>query len=112
MKIKYGELKMLIKEVALSPALFRNNKPHKDPLDDKDIANSLQSLERAFKRDALMNILLLNADKYNTDSREFDDETYKQIEDAASETSELVAASVNDVVKQAWKSVHDKTKKN
>jgi len=112
MKISYGELKKMIGEVALSPALFKNNKPHQDPLEDKNLANALQSLERAFKHDALMNLTLLNADKYNADSREFDDITYKQIEDVAGETSELVAAGVGNVVKKAWQSAHDKIKKN
>jgi hypothetical protein len=112
MRIKYGELKDMIREVSLSPSVFRNNKPHQDPLDDKDLTSALQSLERAFKQDALLNLTLLNADKYNADSREFDDETYKQIEDVAGETSELVAASVSDVVKKAWHAAHNKIKKN
>lgn len=107
MKIRYGSLKQIIREVALSPGIFKNGEFVHDPLDDKEIAGLIQRLENAFKRTIGLNLLLMSSNAYDASTREFDDETYKAASEIASDSTEKMVAGVGRAVSQTWTNAHN-----
>lgn len=106
MRIRTGTLRKLLREVAISPSLFANNKPQQDPVEKKGVAEAMQALEHSFKSGLVTNLVLASASKYNKETREFDDAAYKAIDEAASAVTEKMIAQVNSAVKSAWQAAH------
>lgn len=106
MKIRAGLLRRILREVAMSPSLFVNNKPQPDPVEKKGVAEAMQALEHSFKSGLVTNLVLASASKYNKETREFDDAAYKAIDEAATAMTEKMIAQVNSAVKSAWQAAH------
>lgn len=102
MKIRVRTLKRILREAALSPAVFRDSQPTRDPFDRPNVVNAVQALERAFKNGVRTNLYLANRDKYNEETREFDDATEQHIGEVADRASEAMTAAVHKAVQQAW----------
>lgn len=102
MKIKLGELRKIIREAAVSPAVFTNNKLVSDPMEKKGIAKAMGDLERTFNDGLKMNLVVAHADKYNKETREFDDAMMQKIKETADEATETTLSKINDVLKERW----------
>lgn len=102
MKIRVGTLRRILREVAISPSYFKNNQPVQDPMDRPNIANAVKSLEAPFKNAVANNMLLVAKDKYNPETRELDDATYKHIEQVSTKATEMMMAGVAKAIQQAW----------
>jgi hypothetical protein len=102
MKITYGQLRRVIKEVAMSPSVFQNNKPISDPFDRSTIANAISSLEEPFRRAVEQNLVLASKDSYNAETREFDDAAYQRVQELSQKAAEAVMARVHKAVQQTW----------
>jgi hypothetical protein len=110
MFIRYSVLRKLLREVAVSPSVFKNNQPVQDPVDKKGVASAMKDIGNSFKSGLVMNLTLASADKYNSETREFDDAAYQQIEKVANAAVEQVVAKINDTVKTAWVQAHKQIK--
>jgi len=115
MKIKLGTLRKLVREgivseLVISPAFFRgNDKPLSDPMENGGLTRAIGEVERAFST-ALMNTLVLShTNKYNTETRDFDDAVYQQLKDAADTATEEVMSKLNTSLQTAWSSAVKQT---
>src|SRR5277367_876803 len=94
MRTTLRQLKRLIREVAVSPSVFQNNKLINDPFEKPSVAKALQAIEPAFKTAIAMNMVLAEKDSYNAETREFDDAAYQRIEEVAQKATEMMVARV------------------
>lgn len=102
MKLRLGDLKRIISEVAVSPSVFKNERVN-DPFDRPNIANALPALEAAFVRAVEQNLVLAARDSYNPETRELDDATYQHIRQTSTSAGEVMLAAVHKAVQAAWK---------
>lgn len=102
MKIRYGTLKRILREVAISPSVFKNNQPIRDPMDKPTIAKAVASLEQPFRSGVEMNLVLEARDSYDEQSRELDDQAYDRIKEVAEKSTEMMMARVHKAVQGAW----------
>jgi len=112
MKIKLSDLRKIIREVAVSPAVFKSSQPAKDPMEKKNIVKAVSDLKTAFESALLSNLVLANPEKYDESSREFDDQMYESLKTTAASASEQVASKINDAVQTAWVAAHKNSKVN
>lgn len=101
MKIRVSTLKRIIKEIALSPSAFQNERVN-DPFDRPNIAKAVGAIEGAFKTGVAQNLILDEQDSYNAETREFDDEAYARIEEIAQKATEMMMARVHKAVQSSW----------
>jgi hypothetical protein len=102
MKLRYGTLRRVLHEVALSPSVFKNNKPIDDPMDKPTVAKAVATLEEPFKRAIEANLVLAAQASYDPQTREFDDSVYQQIQATATKASEAMMARVHKAIQGAW----------
>jgi|SRR5581483_1831190 len=102
MRVRLGTLKRILREVAVSPSAFANNKPVQDPMDQPNIAKALASLEQPFRGAIQQNMMLAAKDQYNAETREFDDQAWEQIKAASNKATEVMMARVHKAVQTAW----------
>ena len=102
MKVRYGALKRVIREVAMSPSVFKNNRHVEDPFDQPNLARAMTSLETPFKNAVTMNLVLDERDAYDEQSREFDDAAYQRVEEVAQKATEMMVARVHKAVQASW----------
>lgn len=105
MRIKVGNLRKLLREHGLSPAIF-NNQAVQSPLDKQNIAKSFQALDSAFKAAIHQNLVLSHADKYNKETREFDDAMFQKITQVADAASEKFTATIGNAINNIWSEAH------
>lgn len=110
MRIRLGTLRKVLNEVAVSPSVFKNNKPVRDPMDKPNVAKAAQELEAAFKRNLELNLVLSLADKYNQETSQFDDAAYDKVKQATAAVGEKFLATVNDALEKAWVQAHQEVK--
>lgn len=91
----------VIQELSISPA-FQNEKAVESPLEKQNIGKALGDLKRFYRSSLLVNLLLKHKDKYNPETREFDDAAYDQLESLAQKHSEGVIAKVSQVLESSW----------
>lgn len=105
-KVSLKELRSIIREsviqeLSVSPA-FQNEKAVESPLEKQNIGKALGDLERFYRSSLLANLMLKHKDKYNPETREFDDAAYDQLESLAQKHSEGVIAKVSQVLESSW----------
>lgn len=105
MKIMVGTLRKLLREHGLSPAIF-NTQAVQSALDKPNIAKSVQALDNAFRAGIHQNLVLSHADKYNKETREFDDAMFQKITQVADAASEKFTATIGNAVKDIWAEAH------
>lgn len=105
MKIKLATLRRLIREEAMQPNVF-SNKPVEDPMDKPNIAKAVQDLQNSFKRALDVNLVVSMQDKYNSETKDFDDATLENIKRVGDETTDQVMAKVHEFVKKGWITAH------
>jgi len=106
MKIKVGTLRRLIREgiiseISLSPAAF-NEKPVKDPMQRQNVSKAMGDLERFYSSALMNNLVLAHKDKYNAESRDFDDATYEALKSQADRITEKVMSQISNTLQQGW----------
>jgi len=101
MKIRLGTLKRILREVAISPSVFKQEPVH-DPMDRPNIARALQSLEAPFRNAIQQNMVLASKGKYNEETRELDDGAWEHIKDVSDKATETVMARVHKAVQSTW----------
>lgn len=106
MRIRLGTLKKVLQEVALSPSVFKNNKPVNEPQDKPNVNKAMQELEGAFRRGLELNLVVSMADSYNEQSGQFDDAAYERVKKAVSDAVDTVNASVAGSMNKAWTKAH------
>lgn len=115
MQIRYGTLKRIIREVGVSPSVFRNNKPIQDPMDKPNIAKAVASLEEPFRQGILMNLTLEARDSYDEQTRDLDDAAYERIKEVSGKATEMMMARVHKAIQGTWgeamKGVHGAEKR-
>jgi len=100
MKIRLNELKELIlQELAVSPALFRQPA---DPLSNKNVAKALHDLEASLHDIIVSNLMYDQRDAYNQQTREFDDAVYKRIMSEADTASRSLTQKIKDSITQMF----------
>jgi hypothetical protein len=102
MKIRLSTLRKIIREVAVSPAVFKNNKVIDDPLHHQVINKALDDLKRGFHDGLTLNLTLASSGKYDEATRQLDDAAYEQIKGLAESVTEQVISQVNNSVKTSW----------
>jgi hypothetical protein len=102
MRIRVGTLKRILREVALSPAVFKDNQPVRDPMDRPNIARAIASLEQPFRSGVELNLVLEARDSYDEQARELDDDEYGRIKEVADKATEMVMARVHRAVQGTW----------
>lgn len=107
MRIRVGTLRKLIREVAISPSVARNNKPIDDPLDNESIAKVVSELGRSFDAAVRLDLTVrAMADHYDESTRQLDDAIYEKIKSTAKASSEYVVAAATKTLKNAWAQTH------
>jgi hypothetical protein len=101
-KIRYGTLKRILHEVAVSPSVFKSNQPVSDPMDRPNIAKAIAGLEQPFRTGVELNLVLEARDSYDEQTRELDDAAYERIKEVANKSTELMMARVHKSVQGAW----------
>lgn len=91
----------VIQELNVSPA-FQNEKPVASPVEKQNVAKALNDLERFYRSSLLANLMLQHKDKYNSETREFDDAAYDELESLATDSSERVLSKINQVLESGW----------
>ena len=109
MRIRLGTLKRILSEVALSPSVFTNNKRINAPLDKPNLAKAFHELSKLFKSTLEMDLILSMANKYNKETREFDDAAFEQVKQACNSATENLEAQVNSSLTNNWASAHKGT---
>jgi hypothetical protein len=102
MKIRYGTLKRILREVAVSASVFKNNQTVHDPMDRPSIAKAVASIEEPFRRGIIMNLTLEARDSYDEASGDFDDSAQARINSIADKATEMLMANVHKSVQRAW----------
>ena len=102
MKVRFGALRRLVREVAMSPTIFQNNQPVRDPMDRPSIAKAVSALEEPFRRGIEVNLVLEARDSYNEETRELDDSAYRRIKEVSDKATEMMMARVHKAVQGAW----------
>ena len=111
MKISAKQLRNLIKEVALSPALPKNNQIVNDPIANDAMHSAIDDVQRQFVKTLEKNLVLSAWDhSYNEKSREFDDDTYEFIKSVSDKLGEEVTTLLTKAIKQAWIKGHTTVK--
>ena len=101
MKIRVKTLKRILKEVALSPAVFKQE-PVQDLMDRPNIAKALASLEQPLMNAMKQNLILAARDQYNEETREFDDQAWERVQTVAQKATEMAMAGCHKAVQNAW----------
>lgn len=91
----------VIQELSVSPA-FQNEKAVESPLEKQNIGKALGDLERFYRSSLLANLLLQHKDKYNAETRDFDDAAYDQLDSLATKHAEDVNAKITQVLEASW----------
>lgn len=110
MRIRLGTLRRVLKEVAVSASVFKNNKPVRNPTDKQAIMKAVHDLESAFRRNLEMNLVVAQADKYNEQSSEFDDAAYEKVKSATASAVESLMSQVNSALEKSWVKAHQEAK--
>lgn len=117
MKIKLKTLRNLIREgiiseLGMSPAVFQQNKSKllSDPMENGNISKAVGEFERSFNTVLLNNLVLAHSDKYDAETREFDDDTYNQLKDIASAATENAMSKIDAAFKMSWSSAIKQSK--
>lgn len=98
MKIKYSELKQVIKEELVSPTLMNQ--------DTKlDVAGDLDALASKFESAAFNVLLRQGSDNYDPSSREYDDAAYQRAKTEAQTAAKQLRTKVVAALKEVWSSV-------
>lgn len=103
---------MLLREMAMSPSVFKNNEPKKSPMTGKIVAG-LQNIQGDFQNKLLMNLVLRHQDAFRSVERdgeqsgEFDDEVYERLKTQAQTAAEMLGSQLEKVVKEMWKRGHE-----
>jgi hypothetical protein len=112
MRIKLGELKNLIREVAISPSL-KNNKLLNSPLDNKIVADLIKRLGDGFEQALVRDTIIRAMDKhYNPETRELDDKIYDEVMNNVKSAKEKMIAGVSQSVEDAWSSLNSGEQSN
>jgi hypothetical protein len=101
-RIRYGTLKRIIREVGVSPSVFRNNQVLRDPLEKPTIAKAVAALEEPFRQGILMNLTLESRDSYDEQARDLDDQAYERIKEVAGKATEMMMSRVHKSVQGTW----------
>ncbi len=102
MRMRYGTLKRILREVGISPSVFKNNQPVKDPMEKPSLAKAVANLESPFRSGIEMNLVLEARDSYDENSRELDDQAYDRIKEVAHKATEMMMARVHKAVQGTW----------
>lgn len=103
MRLNLKTLRRLIKEVALSPSLPKNNQIVNNPIDNDLLDKAISSIQRQFTKMLEKNLVLSSwKGSYNSETREFNDNTYEFIKEVSEKLGEEVAASIIKTIRQAW----------
>lgn len=106
MRIRHGDLKKIVREVAMSPATFNNNNPHiDDPLKFQNIGKMVSAIGQSFKTGVENHLYLAASDSYNAETREFDDAEHARIEEIATTATDMVVNSIKQAIQHAWDEV-------
>lgn len=101
-RIKLGTLKQLIREVAMSPAVQKEQQAT-DPMTNKNVVEGMSKISQAFGLLLTRNLVLANfAKAYNQQTREFDDNVYKQIKDAVTTSQEKLQSRLASVMQKTF----------
>lgn len=101
MKIRVKTLKRILREVAISPSVFKQQ-PVQDPMDRPNIAKALPALEAPFKNAIQQNLILQARDQYDEQTRELDDAAYDRIKTISDKATEVMMARVHKAIQTAW----------
>ena len=96
----------IIAELALSSAIF--NQTQESQLYSGNVAKSIADLQRFYTSALLNKLLISNKDSYNSETREFDDDKYKELEAQAEAASEKAIAQINQSLTAGWNSISKK----
>jgi len=100
MKIKYTELRRIIKEELISPKLMQQET-------GLNVADVLDKLTASFESAALTALLKAGAgENYNAETREYDDAAYQRAKTEASTAAKHLRAGVVASIKKVWASVN------
>ncbi len=110
MRIRLGTLRKVIKEVAISPGVFKNTQTVREPTDNPNVAKLVQEFEQKFVSALKLNLVVANADKYNEETREFDDAAYGRVEEALKGAKEAIAGKVVGTLNDIWVKAHQHVK--
>jgi hypothetical protein len=104
MKIRVGTLRRLLREVAISPSVFKNAQANqtKDIMERPNIAKAIAALEAPFKNAIEMNLTLQAHDQYDEQTRELDDAAYERIKTVSEKATEMMMAGVHKAVQGAF----------
>lgn len=101
MKIRVGTLRKILREVALSPAVFKQE-PVTDIMQRPNIAKAIQSLEAPLANAIKQNLILASKEHYDEQTREFDDAAWERVQTVADKATEMAMAGVHKAVQNAW----------
>ena len=108
MRIKIGTLRVLLREMAMSPSVFKNNKPRKDPMQGK-VISGMQAIQGGFQNMLLMNLVLLHGQEHfepvtrdGEQSGEFNDKAYAMLKVRSQQVAEELGASLQNVIEDMW----------
>jgi len=100
MKIKYSDLRRVIKEEFVSARLVEQ-----EPV--LDVSDNLDALMKKFEATALSSLLHLGAgDHYNAQTHDYDDAAYQRAKTEAQTAAKHLRAKLAAALKEVWKSVH------
>lgn len=100
MKIKYNELKKVIKEELVSPQLFAQ-----EPR--LNIVKELDNVVAKFESTALTSLLFLGADEhFNKQTKDYDNAAYQRAKATTTAASKQLRTKLAAALKEAWGSMH------
>lgn len=104
MKLTKKQLRELINEVLMSPAL-KKEKTLDSPLDNKSINEALGKLKNEFFRVLEKDMILRSfSGHWNPETRDFDDKAYEYIKKVAEAATKQMVGRVVDVLEKSWRS--------
>ena len=101
MSDKYGTLKRYIKEIAVSPHVF-SAAVVTDVLEVKEVTQGITSISRGVELNLRNALMKAARQKFNPTTRQFDNQTYEQINEIVDNIVEQVVANITSVVQEAW----------
>ena len=110
MKIRFGTLRKLLAEVTVGPSVFKNNRPSKGALENKNVSKAVNDLEASFKRALELDLVISMSNEYDQESHEFDDNAYERVKKATASSAEHVLAVLNDAMEKTWAKAHEAVK--
>lgn len=99
-KISVRDLKKLIKEVAMSPAVFQTE-PVQNVDSNKNLVDAISGFSEKLRSTMQKNLVLSFRDKFDSETRNFDDVTFKHIQNVVDKVVKQTEDDLRSLVSNA-----------